>query len=123
MVENLSPAADVITSPELEEGIINGRITTFTITEKFLPYYLEAAGMTNFEVIVIAQPGQHYITEAVKPINRRQATKGHNKTSAITAVKSQLPVREGFVGISLKRPESVTNDTAFNFARQRIQPA
>jgi len=123
MVESLSPAPDFITSPKLEEDILNGRTTTFTITEEFLPYYLKAARMTNFEVRVIAKPSQYYITEEVKPINRRQATKGQNKTPTITAAKSQDPVREGSIGISLKRPEGITNDIAFNLARQKIQPA
>ena len=123
MVEKLSSAPDFITSPELEQGIKNGSITTFTITKENLPYYQKAASTTNYEVVVIAQPGQYYITEEIKPVNRRLKTNEQNKTSAITAVKSPLPVREGSVGISLKRPEGVTNDTAFNLARQRIQPA
>jgi len=122
MVEKPSFEPDFITSPELEEGIINGRIATFTITEEFLPYYEKAASMTNFEVRVIAKPGEHYITEKIKPINRRLRTNGQNETPTITSVKSQRPVRPGSVAISLKKPEGVTNDIAFHTARQRIQP-
>lgn len=123
MVENLSPAPDFITSPELEEGIKNGSITTFTITKEYLRYYIRAANTTNFEVTVIAEPGQYYITEQIKPVNRRLKTNGQNNTPTITAVKSQGPVRKGSVGISLKRPKGVTNDMAFHIARQKIQPA
>lgn len=123
MVESLSPTPDFITNQELEEGIINGRITTFTITEEYLPYYQEAASKTDFEVRVIAQPGQYYITEEIKPVNRRLRTNGQSNTPTIAAVKSQDPVKEGSVGISLKRPPGVTDDTAFHIARQKIQPA
>lgn len=119
MVENPSPLPDFITNKELEEEIANGSITTFTITEESLPYYQQAARETNFEVVVIANPGQHYITEEIKPVRRRQ----QNTAPTITAVKSKLPVREGYVGISLKRPGGVTNDIAFHMARQKIQPA
>lgn len=123
-VENPPSVPDFITSPELEQGIINGRITTFTITGEYLTFYLQAASTTNYEVRVIAEPGQYYITEQIKPVNRRLNTNGQeNKTPTITAVKSQDPVREGHVGISLKRPEGVTNDMAFHIARQKIQPA
>ena len=122
MVENPSSVPDVITSRELEEGIRNGRITTFTITEELLPYYQEAARKTNFEVAVIAKPGQYYITDQVDRVKRRPKTNvQENKTPTITAVKSQFPVKEGYVGISLKRPEGVTNDMAFNLARQQIE--
>lgn len=122
MVENPSSVPDVITSPELEEGIRNGRITTFTITEGNLPYYLEAASVKNFKVAVIAKPGQYYITDQVNRVKRRPKTNvQENKTPTITAVKSQFPVEEGSVGISLERPEGVTNDMAFNLARQQIE--
>lgn len=122
MVEDSSSAPDIITNPELEEGIKNGSITTFTITKENLSYYIEAANKTNFEVRVIAKPGQYYITEEIKPVNRRLRINGQNNTPTITAVKSQDPVRENSVGISLKRPEGVTNDMAFHIARQKIQP-
>ena len=122
MVEDLSSAPDFITSPELEEGIINGRITTFTITEGYLCYYLDAANTTNFEVTVIAKPGQYYITEEIKPVNRKNTNRQDKKTPTITAVKSQQPVRNGSLGISLKRPEGVKHDSAFHLARQKIQP-
>lgn len=120
-VETLSPAPDFITNQELEEGIVNGRITTFTITEDVLPYYQRAANKTNFEVEVIALPGQHYITGYVKPVRRRPNTIGQENKSPTT--KSQDPVKEGSVAISLKRPKGVTNDIAFHAERQKIQPA
>jgi len=124
MVESLSPAPDFITSPELKEDILNGRTTTFTITRENLPYYQKAASMTNFEVTVIAEPGQYYITDQVNPVRRSLNSNGQeNKTPTITAVKSQSPVKKGYAGISLKRPPGVTNDMAFNAERQRIQPA
>lgn len=125
MVENAetqSSVLDFITNPELEKGIINGSITTFTITKEYLSYYLQAASKTNFEVKVIAEPGQYYITEQIKPVNRRLNTNGQNNTPTITAEKSKLPVKTGYVGISLKRPVGVTNDIAFHMARQKIQP-
>ncbi len=123
MVESRSPAPDFITSPELEKGIKDGSITTFTITKEFLPYYQMAARATKFEVTVIAEPGQHYPTEYTKPVGRRSNTNAQeNNTSTITVVKSQDPVKKGYVGISLKRPEGVTNDTAFNTERQKKQP-
>jgi len=65
MVENPSSVPDVVTNPELEEGIKNGSITTFTITKELLPYYQEAASKTNFEVAEIAEPGQYYITDKI----------------------------------------------------------
>jgi len=124
MVENPSSEPDFITSPELEEGIMNGSITTFTIAEENLPYYKKAASTTNFKVTEIAKPGQYYITDETNPVRRRLNTNGQeNKTPTITAVKSLLPVRQGSLGISLKRPPGVTNDMAFNAERQRIQPA
>ena len=122
-VESPSSAPDFITSAELEEGIINGSITTFTITQEYLPYYQKAADKTGFKVELIADSGQYYITEEIKPVNLRLRRNEQNITPIITAVKSKQPVREGSVGISLKRPEGVTNDTAFNFERQKIQPA
>ena len=123
MVEKPTSEPDFITSPELKEGIINGRITTFTIMEGNLLYYLEAASETGFEVKVIAKPGESYITEQIKPIGRRRRTNGQNETPTITAVKSQFPVKDDQIAISLKRPEGVSNDTAFHTARQRKQPA
>mgnify|MGYP001611201589 FL=1 len=123
MVENPASAPDFITSPELEEGIINGSITTFTITQESLPYYQKAADKTGFKVEVIAKSGQYYITEEIKPVNLRLRRDGQNITPTITAVKSKQPVREMSVGISLKRPEGVTNDIAFHAFRQKIQPA
>lgn len=122
-VENLSPTPDFITSQQLEEGIINGRITTFTITKEVLPYYQQAASKTNYEVAVIAKPGQHYITEEIKPVKRSLNTSGQNNTPTITAVKSKFPVKAGYLSIYLKRPEGVTNDMAFHTERQKIQPA
>ena len=77
--------------------------------------------MTNFEVAVIAKPGQYYTTKQSNPVRRRRRTNGQNETPTITAVKSQFPVSKGYVGISLKRPEGVTNDMAFNLARQQIE--
>lgn len=50
-------------------------------------------------------------------------TNGQNNTPTITAVKSKFQVKAGYVGISLKRPDGATNDIAFHFARQKIQPA
>ena len=117
MVENPSSAPDFVTSPKLEEGIKNGRITTFTITQQYLPYYQKAASKTNFEVAVIAKPGQHYITSKIDSVGRFRF-----KTPTLIVGKSQDPVREGSVAISLKRPEGVKYDTAFNAERQRIQP-
>lgn len=61
MVESLSPAPDFITSQELEKGIINGSITTFTIWEPTLRFYKKAAIMSGFEVKVVAEPGQYSI--------------------------------------------------------------
>jgi len=114
MVESLSSAPDFITSPELEEDILNGRTTTFTIWEESLPDYLEAADMTDFEVTRIAEPGQYYITDQVNPVRRKLKADGQeNKTPIITAGKSQDPIRKGDVGISLKRPPGVTDDTDF----------
>lgn len=122
MIENPSSAPDFITTPELEEGIKNASITTFTITQEVLPFYQQAAENTGFEVTVIAQPGQHYITDKSKPVRRRLGTdRQENKTPTITAEKSQAPVKEGYVAISLKRPEGVTNNMAFHLARQKIQ--
>ena len=123
MVENPSSVPDFITTPELEEGIINGSITTFTITQEYLPYYQKAADKTGFKVEVIAESGQHYITEEIEAVKRRLKTSGQSNTPTINAVKSKFPVKADYVGISLKRPEGVTNDTAFNFERQKIQPA
>ena len=124
MVESLSSEPDFITSPELEEGIKNGSITTFIITKESLTYYQQAASKTNFEVTVIAEPGQYYITGQITPVRRGLKTNGQeNKTPTITAIKSQLPVKKDYVGISLKRAEGVTNDMAFHTVRQRIQPA
>lgn len=130
MAENPPFAPDVITNPELEEGIKNGRISTFTIDERNLTFYQEAAIKTGFEVEIIAKPGQHYITKQItsptgrsNAIRRRPSAIGkENKTSTITPVKSQLPVRESYVAISLKRPEGAINDMAFHIARQKIQP-
>ena len=123
MVESLSPVPDFVTSPELEEGIKNGSITTFTILEESLPIYEEAASTKKFKVTVIAKAGEHYLTGKAILSRRRDANGQVNITSTITAEKSQGPVREGSVAISLKRPEGVTNDIAFHTARQRIQPA
>ena len=122
MVENPASAPDFVTNPELEEGIINGSITTFTITQESLPYYQKAADKIGFKVEVIAKSGQYYITEEIKPVNLRLRRNGQNITPIITVVKSKQPVRERSVGISLKRPEGVTNDMAFHAFRQKIQP-
>ena len=122
MVEDLSSAPDFITNPELEEGIRNGSITTSTILEESLPYYQKAASETNFEVEVIAKPGQNYITEEIKLGKRRPNINGQNNTPTITTGKSKFPVREKYLAISLKRPEGVTNDIAFHAFRQKIQP-
>lgn len=124
MVENPSSEPYFITNPELEEGIENGSITTFTIWEQTLLFYLKAATKSGFEVEVIANPGQYYITEQISAVRRRSNTNGQeNKPPTITAVKSQSPVKESYVAISLKRPPGVTNDMAFHIARQKIQPA
>ena len=123
MVENPASAPDFITSPELEEGIKNGSITTFTITQEYLPYYQEAADKTGFKVEVIAKSGQYYITEEIKLGKRRPNNNGQNNTPTITTGKSKFPVREKYLAISLKRPEGVTNDIAFHAFRQKIQPA
>lgn len=129
MVENISKPVDYVTTPELEEGIKNGSLTTFTIEKRNLPFYQSAAIKTGFEVEKIAEPGQHYITEqTTAPIGHstarrsKQNTNPENKTPIITAVRSQSPVRESYVAISLKRPKDVKYDTAFHIARQKIQP-
>lgn len=120
MVENLSPEPDVITNPELEEGIKNDSITTFTITKESLPDYEEAAGTKEckgFEVQVIAEQDQCYPT--TEPPRR---LKMGNKTKIPTIiVVSSEPVKPGYVAISLKKPEGVPYDTAFNLARQQIE--
>ena len=120
MVEKASPTPDFVTSKELEAGITNGRITTFTITKENLPDYLKAAGETDFKVEVIAQEDQYYVTEKISsPPKRTSSTNGQeNKAPTITAVKSKSPVKAGYVGISLERPKDVTTDTAFNLKRQ-----
>jgi len=122
MVEKPSSTPDFITSPELEEGIKNGRITTFTITKESLSCYQEAATKTNFEVAEIAKPGQYYITDKItNPPRGHRNRNTQKKTPTFTAVKSEFPVKDGQIAISLKRPEGVENDTAFNLARQQIE--
>jgi hypothetical protein len=125
MVEKPSFEPDFITSPELEEGIINGRITTFTITKESLSHYQEAAEKTNFEVAEIAKPGQHYITHKITnpPRGHKNINRQENKTPIITAVISKFPVKEGYVGIFLKRPPGAKDDTPFHTVRQGIQPS
>ncbi|OGH19913.1 MAG: hypothetical protein A3D74_03845 [Candidatus Levybacteria bacterium RIFCSPHIGHO2_02_FULL_37_13] len=124
--ETPSSAPDFVTSPELEEEIVKGRTTTFTITREFLTYYeqaainLEKTSKIKFEVKVIAGPDEHYVTEYIKPVHPRLRANGQNPT--ITAVKSKLAVKPGSVAIALKKPEGVTNDMAFNAERQKIQP-
>ena len=63
------------------------------------------------------------LKEGIKPIHSKLRANRQNFNPTINAVKPKLPVREGSLAISLKRPEGVTNDTAFNFERQKIQPA
>lgn len=130
MVERANPEAEFITNLDLEEKIKNGRITTFTVTRENLPDYLNAApdylfnvanDDTEFRVDVIAWPDEYYVTEQIKPVNLKRRKIGQNDPPIINCVKSKSPVREGSVAISLKRPEGVTDDIAFNRARQQVE--
>lgn len=122
MVEYLPEPPDIVTSPELKEGIISGRITTLTIEKRHLSSYQKAADMSGYEVRVIAGHGQRYITQENRPPPRRRpSTSGQdNKAPTINPVPSS-PVKEFYVAIALKRPEGVTNDAPFHTIRQRIQ--
>lgn len=123
--ETSSSEPDFVTNPELEDGIVKNSITTFTILKESLPIYLQAAinlqkhENLNFEVTVIAQPDEYYLTNKTILSRHRNANGQVIKTQTITAVKSQDPVKKGYVAISLKKPDGVKFDTAFNLARQQ----
>jgi len=109
----------VHTTEELAEDLINSRADTGTVIEGDLGRYLRAGRLSGYQVWVIAEVGDKYLTGvgfSVESIVGENVVK--KNTSQLLIISDEVP--KGSLGIAIKRPDGSEDFEPFREALKTI---